>query len=260
MRGAMERAWFVVSRAAGRLLRSATYSRTTIVRHAGGAEVRKRRALHAPLLVRLGDPLMRVLGTGVRVLPQRAWEERERRAYRDLYAAEVRRDGDGTLVLPFLRGRTLAALLDDASVGEGARRSAIVLAAVALAALHRRGYTHGDAMAANVMIDLEAGAARWFDFETVHDPGRGEAWCRADDVRALLATCLHRTSGARLDDTFTLVLDAYADRAVVGLLHDMFSTTMQRPLAFHLGQAPLSFRRFEDIGRLLRVRRDPSTS
>lgn len=46
----------------------------------------------------------------------------------------------------------------------------------------------------------------------------------------------------------------------VGLRDDMFSTTMQRRRAFHLGQAPLSFRRFEEIGRLLRVRRDPSTS
>ena len=256
----IERAWFGLSLAIGHLLRSSRYSRTAIVRRDGGAEVRKRRAFHAPFLVWLGLPLARILDTGVRVLPQHEWEERERRAYSRLHEAEVRVEGDGALVLPFLPGRTLAALLDDASVDEATRQRAIVLAAAALAALHRLGLTHGDAMAANVMIDLEAGAARWFDFETVHDPRRREAWCRADDVRALLATCLLPTSEVGLDGTLTLVLEAYADATVVGLLADMFSTPMQRPLAFHLGQAPLSFRRFRMTGRLLRARRDPSTS
>ena len=258
MRGAMERAWFAVSRAAGRLLRSARYSRTTIVRRAGGAEVRKRRALHAPLLVWLGGPLMRILDTGVRVLPQREWEERERLAYRSLHGAEVRIEADGTLVLPFLPGRPLAALLDDPSADEATRRSAIVLAAAALATLDRLGITHGDAMAENVMLDLDAGAARWFDFETVHDPRRGEAWCRADDVRALLATCLHRAGRASLGDTLALVLDAYEDGAVDELLAGRFSSAAQRPLAFHLGQAPLSIRQFREVGRLLRARRDSS--
>ena len=55
------------------------------------------------------------------------------------------------------------------------------------------GFTHGDAMAENVMVDLEAGVAHWFDFETIHDSRRPMAWRRADDVRALLVTCLVRT-------------------------------------------------------------------
>lgn len=259
MRAVMERAWYVLCLAAGRLLRSARYSTTTIERHGGGAVVRKRRAAHAPLLVRLGAPLMRILGTGVRVLPQRDWEERERCAYRRLYGAQVRVDARGALVLPVLAGRTLAAVLDDASADEATRRCAMGLAAVALAALHRRGLTHGDAMAENVMIDHEAGAARWFDFETVHDPRRGEAWCRADDVRALLASCVHRAGPAPPGDMLDRLLDAYADRTVEALLAARFSSIVQRPLAFHLGQAPLSLRRFREVGRLLRARAATST-
>jgi hypothetical protein len=260
MRRALERAWFRLCLALGRLLRSARYSTVTIATQDGRAEVRKRRSVHAPLLVSLGVPLARILDTGVRVLPQRDWEERERRAYRSLHGASVRVDGDGTLLLPLLPGRTLAALLDDASVDEATRKRAIALAAAALGAMHRRGDTHGDAMAENVMIDLEAGVARWFDFETVHEARRAERWRRADDVRALLATCLLRTSRARLADTLGLLLDAYADQAVEALLADRFSRVTQRPLAFHLGQAPLSFRRYREIGRLLRARRDASSS
>ena len=51
-----------------------------------------------------------------------------------------------------------------------------------------------DAMAENVLVDLDAGVARWFDFETVHEASRPQIWRRADDVRALLATCLLRTA------------------------------------------------------------------
>ena len=126
-------------------------------------------------------------------------------------ARPIRIDADGTLVLPRLAGETLATLLEDPALDESVQRRAIELAVVALAELHRLGFTHGDAMAENVMVDLDAGVAHWFDFETVHDAGRPMAWRRADDVRALLATCLVRTAPERLAETLRLILDVYAD-------------------------------------------------
>ena len=144
-------------------------------------------------LVWMGGPLVRILDTGVRVLPQRDWEERERRIHRSLRGTSIRIDADGTLVLPCLAGKTLATLLEDPELEESVRKRAIELAVVALAEFHAQGFTHGDAMAENVMVDLEAGVAHWFDFETIHDSSRPMAWRRADDVRALLATCLLRT-------------------------------------------------------------------
>jgi hypothetical protein len=124
----------------------------------------------------------------------------------------------------------------------------------ALAEFHRRGFTHGDAMAENVLIDLEAGAAHWFDFETAHDASRPMEWRRADDVRALAATCLVRTAPARLAETLRLILDAYADDGVTRHLATAFASVWRRPLVFHLAQARLSFQRFAEIGRLLRER------
>jgi serine/threonine protein kinase len=245
-----QRAYFLVCLALGRLLRAGRYSKARIVYENGEPLVRKRRRFYAPLLVWLGGPLVRLLDTGVHILPQRDWEAREREVYLRLYDASIRVDGDGALVLPRLAGETLATLLENSTLEESARKAAIESAAVALADFHATGFTHGDAMAENVLVDLESGVARWFDFETVHDSGRPMAWRRADDVRALLSTCLLRTAPAKLAETLDLILDVYADDAVTRLLAPSFTSVFRRPLTFHLGQAPLSFRTFRAISRL----------
>ena len=128
MRNLAERACFVLCLALGRLLRSAKYSKTRTVYKDGDPstssgssragsrgepQVRKHRSFYAPLLIWLGGPMATLLDTGVRVLPQRAWEDRERRTYRSLYGTEIRIDADGTLVLPCLAGETLARLLEE---------------------------------------------------------------------------------------------------------------------------------------------------
>jgi serine/threonine protein kinase len=249
-----ERAYFLVCLGLGRLLRAGRYSTTRVVHHDGQIEVRKRRAFYAPVLVSLGGPLVRILDTGVRVLSQQDWEERERLVYGTLRGASVRIDSDRTLVLPYLAGETLATLLEDRELEESVRKRAIELAVVALADFHAQGFTHGDAMAENVMVDLEAGVAEWFDFETVHDSSRPAAWRRADDVRALLATCLLRTVPEDLAETLERIVAVYADEGVMALLASSFTSVLRRPLTFHLGQAGLSYRYFREIGRLLGAR------
>jgi hypothetical protein len=119
---------------------------------------------------------------------------------------------------------------------------------------------NGDAMAENVLVDVEAGVARWFDFETVHEPARPIAWRRADDVRALLATSMVRTAPGKRAETLQLILDAYAaeaedDDEVTRLVATSFTSIRRRSLPFHLAQAPLSFRGFQEIARLLEERR-----
>jgi hypothetical protein len=209
---------------------------------------------YAPLLVRLADPLVRILDTGVRILPQREWEEQERRLYRSLLGSSIRIDSGGTLVLPCLAGDTLATLLEDPELNEAGRKQAIEHAVVALAEFHRLGFTHGDAMAENVMVDLEAGVAHWFDFETIHDASRPLAWRRADDLRALLATCLVRTTPEARVQTLEFILDVYADKEATRLVAASFSSVFRRPLTFHLGQAGLSYQSFREIARLLKIR------
>ena len=254
MRELVERAWFFLCLTSGRLLRSGKYSETRIDDQDGELQVRKYRVSYAPLLIWLGSPLMRLLDSGVRVLPQRDWEERERLIYRSLHGTSIRIEAGGTLVLPCLPGKTLATLIEDPMLDESVRERAIELAVVALARLHRLGLTHGDAMADNVMVDLQAGVAHWFDFETVHDSNRLMEWRRTDDVRALLTTCLVRSSPGELAGTLQVILNVYADDAVGRRLATSFRSVLQRPLTFHLGQAGLSLRYFREIDRLLRAR------
>jgi tRNA A-37 threonylcarbamoyl transferase component Bud32 len=249
----IERAYFLLCLALGWLLRSGRYSKARIVDEGGELHVRKHRLFYAPLLVWLGGPLVRILDTGVSVLPQRDWEERERRIYRTLYGTSIRID-DGMLVLPCLAGETLATLLDDPEVDDSVRKRVIEEAVVALAEFHRLGFTHGDAMAENVLVDVEAGVAHWFDFETVHDSRRPMAWRRADDLRALLVTCLVRTEPRKRAETLQLILDVYADEGVTRLLAANFTSVLRRPLTFHLAQAWLSFQCFRQIAQLLRDR------
>ncbi len=249
-----ERAYFFLCLALGWLIRSATYSKVLIAHQEGQPQVQKHRVFYAPLLVWMGNALVRILDGGVRVLPQREWEDRERRVYRDLHGTSIGIDADGMLVLPCLAGKTLASLLDDPLLEEPFRKRAIELAVVALARFHHLGLTHADAMAGNVLVDLEAGVAHWFDFETVHDSSRPLPWRRADDVRALLVTCLVRTGPRKLAETLDLVLDVYDDDGVTRVLATSFTSVFRRPLALHLAQAGLSFQSFREIGRLLRER------
>ena len=254
MRELAERAYFVLCLVLGRMLRSARYSKASLAAQDGERHIRKYRSFYAPLLVWMGVPLVRILDTGVRVLDQRDWEERERRVYRSLRRTSIRIDADGILGLPRLAGRTLATLLEDPELDESGRKRAIERAVVSLAEFHHLGLTHGDAMAENVLVDLDAGAAHWFDFETIHDPSRPMAWRRADDVRALLVTCLVRTAPGKLAETLELILDVYQDEGVTRLLATSFTSVWRRPLTFHLAQAGLSFHCFREIARLLRER------
>ena len=247
MRELAERVYFGLCLALGRLLRSARYSSVRIVQQ----DVRKHRAFYAPLLIWLSDPLVRILDAGVRVLPQKGWEERERLIYRSLYGTSIAIDADGMLTLPCLPGETLAALLEDPELEESFRQEAMELAVVALAEFHDLGFTHADAMAENVLVDLEAGVAHWFDFETIHDATRPLAWRRSDDVRALLVTCLARTVPEKVAETLRHIVEVYPDEGVTRLLAASFTSVWRRALIFQLSQAGLSFQRFRMIARLL---------
>jgi hypothetical protein len=246
------RAYFGLCLASGRMVRSATYSKVSVVHEGGEPVVRKHRRFYAPFLIWMSRLLVSILDGGVRVLQQRDWEERERRIYGSLRASSIAVYADGVLVLPFLAGHTLAALLERPGLEESSRKRAIEYATVALAEFHRLGFTHADAMAENVMVDLDAGVARWFDFETVHDANRSLAWRRSDDVRALLATCLLRTVPGKRAETLELILDVYANEDVARVLAATFRSVWRRSLTLHLAQAPLSFQCFCEIGRRLR--------
>ena len=249
-RSIAESGWFRFCLALGKALRSARYSDVYIEHHDDRLRVLKRRRPYAPLLMLAGGALIRLLDTGVRVLAQREWEARELRLHRELRGTQVERQ-DGGLILPWLAGHTLAAMLERPDPPAQERTRSITLAVDALADLHERGVTHGDAMAENVMVDLDAGAAHWFDFETEHEMRRDFEWRRADDLRALVATIALRTAPGDLAATVKLVASVYGDDRIVRIAAASFASVLRRSLPFHLGQAALSHSTYREIARLL---------
>ena len=260
MRAAAGHGWFALCSLVGWVLRRAKYSSARLVGDEDGLVVQKWRSFYAPILIWLSGPLVKALDARVRVLPQRDWAAREREMYERLYRAPVTVRSNGTLGLPRLSGRTLAALLEDRGVSDATRLRGVELAAIALGWLHGQGITHADAMADNVMVDLDTGVARWFDFETVHDSDLPLAWRHADDLRALVTTCFYRVAAAQQPTLVHRIAEAYGDAEVTTLLASFFRSPLQRPLAFHLGQARLSFAEWRELGKLLRLGAESSRS
>ncbi len=236
--------------ALGRCLRSATYSRVADGVEGGAPTVTKRRAGYASALIALGNIALRLLGTGTRILSQREWEERETHLYGVLYGEEARAT-PGELELPKLPGVPLAELLRDPAVSRTHRERALRLSARALRRLHDLGYTHADAMASNVLVDMSRDEARWFDFETVHSTNESPVARRADDVRALLYTCAAAADGQELSRVVDVVLEAYGHEETGCAVARRARRLFPRPLAFHLGQAGLSFGRLRQLSAAL---------
>ncbi len=79
------------------------------------------------------------------------------------------------------------------------------------------------------------------------------AWRRADDLRALLVTCLLRTVPEQRAGTLEFILDTYSDDDITRVLASSFTSVWRRSLTFHLAQAGLSFQCFREIAWVLRA-------
>ena len=249
------RAYFVLCVALGRLLRSGTYSTTPDRRGGRERQVRKSRvvlrappglagwaAAQDPRYRRAGPPAAGLGGAG---------------APASTGASAARRFGSRPTGRSSCRAsleRRWRRLLEDPELDESVRKTAIERAVVALAEFHRAGFTHGDAMAENVLVDLEPASptgstSRRCMIRVARSPGDVPTTCGHCSPRA--------SSGHRPEkraETLQLILDVYADEGVTRVLAASFTSVLRRPLTFHLAQAGLSLRCFREIGRLLRER------
>ena len=183
--------------------------------------IAKRRRWFAPLLIGPGNLYLRLLGSGVRVLPGAEWRARERALYRALHGIELDPDSRGWLILPRWPGVVLADHARNQLDPAPARLRGLDAATRALRVLHQielpradggcERLSHGDATLRNVVFDPETGQARWFDFDTAHDPDTGPGLVprrRLAGPRLLGRRVVRRRAGRALLRT---VEDAYAD-------------------------------------------------
>ena len=135
--------------------------------------------------------------------------------------------------------------------------------AVALRDLHRvelarangacKRLSHGDATLRNVLFDPESGHARWFDFDTAHDPGLAPAWYHGDDLRALVYSAVESFADVPVMMLLRTVRDAYADPGPWEQLCDRLARGDLHRSPLHFAQAcPPDGRRRELEALLLR--------
>ncbi len=225
--------------------------------------IAKRRRWFGPLLIGPGNLYLRLLGSGVRILPGAEWRARERVMHRALHGIELETGPRGWLILPRWPGVVLA---DHARIPFDAapdRLRGLGAASRALRDLHRvelrradggcERLSHGDATLRNVLFDPGTGEARWFDFDTAHDPGLAPAWRHGDDLRALVYSAVESFADVPVAVLLRTVQDAYADPGPWEQLRDRLARGALHRSPMHLAQAcPPDGRRRELESLLLR--------
>ncbi|HEX8201594.1 MAG TPA: hypothetical protein VF590_14005, partial [Isosphaeraceae bacterium] len=97
--------------------------------------------------------------------------------------------------------------------------------------------SHGDATLRNVLFDPGTGEARWFDFDTAHDPGLSPAWRHGDDLRALVYSAVESFADVPVAVLLRTVGDAYDDPGPWEELRDRLARGILHGSPLHLAQA-----------------------
>ncbi len=229
----------------------------------GPPKVAKRRRWFSPMLIGPGNLYLRLHRTRVRVLPGPEWHARERLLHRALHGIELESAPGGWLLLPRWPGVTLAEYARNADRSTPDRLRGLDAATRALLDLHRveiarpdgarERLSHGDATLRNVLFDPETGEARWFDFDTAHDPGLAAAWRHGDDLRALVYSAVESFADVPVETVLRTIRAAYPDPEPWEQLRDRLARGELRRSPLHLAQAhPPEGRRRELESRWLR--------
>ncbi|MDR3636970.1 MAG: hypothetical protein P4L84_24410 [Isosphaeraceae bacterium] len=223
--------------------------------------IAKRRRWFSPLLIGPGNLCLRLLGSGVRVLPGAEWQARERTLHRALHGIELETGPRGWLLLPRWPGMVLADHARSRLNPAPARLRGLGAASRALRDLHRvelphadggcERLSHGDATLRNVLFDPGTEEARWFDFDTAHAPGLAPAWRHGDDLRALVYSAVESFADVAVADLLRTVRDAYADPAPWEQLRDRLARGALYRSPLHLAQACLPDGRRRELESLL---------
>ncbi|AMV36345.1 hypothetical protein [Planctomyces sp. SH-PL62] len=224
--------------------------------------IAKRRRWYSPWLIAPGNLYLRWLEAGVLVLPDHPWRDWERAVHRRLYGIECEIDPQGWLLLPLWPGVALDEHANDLTIPLRERLHAIATAVRALKQLHEietrlldgeiGRLSHGDATLRNVVYDRDSSRARWFDFDTVHEPSSPPIARRADDLRAVLHSALEAVRDATVSDLFETVRAAYDERAVWDHVRGLLARGSLHASPFHLAQARPPLESRKELERLIR--------
>jgi hypothetical protein len=228
--------------------------------------IAKRRRWFGSLLIGPANLYLRLVEARVRILPGAEWHARERTLHRVLYGIELETSPPGWLILPRWPGVVLADYARSPIDSAPARLRGLAAASRALRDLHRvellrpdgvcECLSHGDATLRNVLFDPVTCEARWFDFDTAHDPRVDTAWRQGDDLRALVYSAVESFDDVPVAQLLRAVRDTYADAGPWEQLRDRLARGALHCSPPHFAQAcPPTGRRRELESLLLRTDR-----
>lgn len=224
--------------------------------------IAKRRRWFGALLIGPINLYLRLLKSGVRILPGAEWRSRECALHRVLHKIELKTSPRGWLILPRWPGVVLADYARSRVAPAPERLRGLCAASRALRDLHlvelrsANGVcdrlSHGDATLRNVLFDPGTGDARWFDFDTAHDPGLAPAWRHGDDLRALVYSAVESFDDMPVAHLLHTVWDAYDDPGPWEQIRDRLALGGLHRTPLHFAQACPPTGRRRELESLLR--------
>ena len=259
------RALFQFTALYGRGLYALKLGRVRRVQREGRTIYIKTRRGYSALLVGVGNAILKVCRSellGLRESDWLGWEQAMAPlAWPQEIAGGVRVRGR-SLLCPALPGEPLSEVLRS-NRSLQTRMEAVRLAVAELLQLQRlelrfpdggvRPWSHGDAHAKNVIVDLESQSAAWFDFETVHEAWCSPGWRQADDLRALAYSCAVCCCSCEHAELARAIAAAVACPRLRAELGRQSRGLQRRARAFHLAQAPLGWDEHGSFGRALQA-------
>lgn len=253
----IDRLRYEARRLTGRILASGRLHRIRYDRVASIDIVLKSRRLGSRLAIAVGNLYLRWQRSEVVVLTDNEWLQWE-------FAVEVAtnhgvvfqtqsppHENFRGLISRVCTGRSLRSILTDPACSLDEKFAANRWAMAALHQLHRhvaewgngvqQPLSHGDATVNNVVINTQANAATWIDFDTRHHPHLSTSDRHADDFRALIfsvASCLPQSCYPRLATEF---IDFQPDASLLHRFRQRLTTDGQSLNTFQLAQAPLTW-------------------
>ena len=259
------RARFQLTALYGRGLYALKLGRVRCVRRQSQRFYIKTRRGYSAALVGGGNAIQKLWRSELLGLPEREWLAWEQKLAPLAWPSEIAsgaRVRGRSLVCPALPGEPLSTVLRS-NRSLQSRMEAVRLAAVELIQLQRlelefpdggwRLWSHGDAHAGNVIVDLERQSASWFDFETVHEAWCSPHWRHTDDLRALAYSCAACCCPCEYSELARTIVAAASCPGLRTELGKQSRRLQRRARAFHLAQAPLSWDQHQEFGRVLQA-------
>ena len=229
------------------------YSDQKQIIYNGKPYIRKTAGVKRSIWVCLGNFYLKILNSGIQILPNNQWIENEKFLYSAAHRLEVKITGN-KIYLPLIEKPNLGIFLLSKEKSPGQKMLAISRAVEDLylihqSEVHQKNFTHGDATAENVLYDENENRSYWIDFETFHAGTISLEEKKADDLVTFLYSLVKYSDDYQWQSLVTTVLNSYPDKTIISAARDI--VIKKRGWLFKMVQADTDLSRLSSFRHFL---------